>query len=182
MSFPDDTEISSGQLKRFSKSVIDPKCLLKVEATSFCLDNNLSFSSNIIISYILLFLFEKYGLHAFQNRFELESTLRFSKYWNLACLFRFATLLHCRLNLTMSIGFFELLVLFLRRDLSIICFRRFLLKWGVWFPHKGFVFWRVCLSKIETKLFSKAAWVLTSEILLKISNLNWSLSNCLKLL
>ena len=35
MSFPDDIEIFSGQLKRFSESVIDSKCLLKVEATSF---------------------------------------------------------------------------------------------------------------------------------------------------
>ena len=35
MSFPDDIEISSGQRKRFIKSVIDSKCLLKVEATSF---------------------------------------------------------------------------------------------------------------------------------------------------
>ena len=80
MSFPDDIEVSLGQLKRFNKSVIDPKCLLKVDATSFCFDDNLSFSSNIF-SCILLFLFEKYGLHAFQNGFELQSTLSFSKYW-----------------------------------------------------------------------------------------------------
>ena len=63
VSFPDDIEVSSGQLKRFNESVIDPTCSLKVEATSFCFDNNLSFSSNIIFS-ILLFLFEKYALHA----------------------------------------------------------------------------------------------------------------------
>ena len=78
MSFPDDIEVSSGQLKRFNKSVIDPKCLLKVDATSFCFDDNLSFSSNIF-SCILLFLFEKYGLHAFQNGLELQSTLSFSQ-------------------------------------------------------------------------------------------------------
>ena len=47
VSFPDDIEVSSGQLKTFNESVIDPKCLLKIEATSFCFDNNLSFSSNI---------------------------------------------------------------------------------------------------------------------------------------
>ena len=35
MSFPGDIEISSGQLKRFIESVIDSKCLLKVEAASF---------------------------------------------------------------------------------------------------------------------------------------------------
>ena len=70
VSFPDDSEVSLGQLKRFNKSVIDAKCLLKVEATSFCFNKNLSFSSNIF-SCILLFLFEKYGLHAFQNGLEL---------------------------------------------------------------------------------------------------------------
>ena len=64
MELINDVEVSSGPLKRFYKSLIDPKFLLKVEATSFCFDNNLSFSSNII-SCILLFLFEKYGLHAF---------------------------------------------------------------------------------------------------------------------
>ena len=37
MSFPDDIEVSSGQLKRFKESVIDPKCLFKIAATSFFL-------------------------------------------------------------------------------------------------------------------------------------------------
>ena len=30
VSFPDDIEVSSGQLKMFSECGIDPKCLLKV--------------------------------------------------------------------------------------------------------------------------------------------------------
>ena len=30
VSFPDDIEVSSGLLKRFDKSVVDPKCLLKI--------------------------------------------------------------------------------------------------------------------------------------------------------
>ena len=80
--FPDDIEVSSGQIKRFDESVIDPKCLLKVEATSFCFYNNLFFSSNIIFFCILLFLFEKYCLHASQIGFELQSALGFSKYCN----------------------------------------------------------------------------------------------------
>ena len=125
VSLPDDIEVSSGQLKRFNKSVIDPKCLLKVETTSFCFDNNLFFLSNIF-SCILLFLFEKYGLHAFQNGLELQSILSFSKNYSLTYLFRLATKFHCRLNFTMSFGFFDLLALFLRRDLVIICSRRFL--------------------------------------------------------
>ena len=111
MSFPDDNEVSSGQIKRFIKSVIDPRCLLKVEATSFCFDDNLAFRSNIF-SCILLFLFETYGLHAFQNGLGLQPKLSFSKYLNLTYLFRCATKFHCRLNLTMSLGFFDLFNLF----------------------------------------------------------------------
>ena len=38
MSFPDDIEISSDQLKWLDKSVADPKFLNKIEATSFCFD------------------------------------------------------------------------------------------------------------------------------------------------
>ena len=122
VSFPDDIKVSSGQLKRFNKSVIDPKCLLKVEATSFCFDNNFSFSSNIIFSCIFLFLFEKCGLHAFKNGLELQSKLSFSKYCNKDYLFRFAPRFLRRLNLTISLGFFDLFALFLRRDLIFICF------------------------------------------------------------
>ena len=70
VSLPNDIEVSSGQLKRFNESVIDPKCSMEVEATSFYFGNNLFFSSNIIFSCILIFLFEKYGLHPFQNGFE----------------------------------------------------------------------------------------------------------------
>ena len=33
---PNGIKMSSGQLKRFNEFLIDPKCLLKVEATSFC--------------------------------------------------------------------------------------------------------------------------------------------------
>ena len=144
-------------------------------------DNILSFSSNIIFSCILLFLFEKYGLHAFPNGLELQSTLSFSKCGNLAYLFRFVNRFRCHLNLTMSLGFFDLFALFLRSGLIIIFFRRFLLKWVFWFPRKFFVFLGACLCKTETKLFLKAAWVLIEDILLKTSSLNWSLSYFLKL-
>ena len=37
VSFSDDIEVSSSQLKRFNESVIDPECLLEIAATSFCL-------------------------------------------------------------------------------------------------------------------------------------------------
>ena len=100
VSFPENIEVSLSQLKRFNGSLIDLKGLLKVEVTYFCFDNNLSFSSNILFSCILLFLFENYGLHAFQNGLELQSTLSFSRCWNLACLFTFATRFRCHLNLT----------------------------------------------------------------------------------
>ena len=81
-----------------------------------------------IFLYITI-LFEKYGLYFFQNDLELQSTLSFSKYCNLDYLLRFATKFRCRLNLTMSLGFFDLFALFLRRDLVIICLQSFLLKW-----------------------------------------------------
>ena len=111
MLLPDDIEVSPSHLKRFNGSVIDPECLLKIAAISFC------FFSNIIFFCILLFLFERYGLHAFQNGLELQSALSFSKYCKLAYFFRFSNRFCCHLNLTMSLGFSELFALFL-------------LKWG----------------------------------------------------
>ena len=119
-------------------------------------DNILSFSSNIIFSCVILFLFEKYCLHAFQNGLKLKSTLRFSNYYNLAYLFRFVNRFCCHLNFKLSLGYFDLFALFLRL-----------------FLHRLFVFLGACLHKIETKLLLKAAWVLIADILLKISNLSW---------
>ena len=62
------------QLKRFDECVVDAKCLLKIETTYICFGKNLSISSNIIFSCILLFLFKKSGLHAFQNGLKLPSS------------------------------------------------------------------------------------------------------------
>ena len=61
----------------------------------------------------------------------------------------------------------------LTSDLIIICLRSFLLRCGFWSPHKR-VFLRECLPKIETKLFFIGCMGCHS-ILLKISNLIWSL-------
>ena len=58
---------------------------------------------------------------------------------------------------------------FLRRYLIIIWFWRLLLKWSFWFPLKIFVY-------LELKKKKKI-----TDIILQISNLNWSLSYCLKL-
>ena len=55
------------------------------------------------------------------------------KYYNLAYLFRFAIRLRCHINLTMSLEFFDLFELFLKRDLIITLSQRFLLKWGFLF-------------------------------------------------
>ena len=77
--FPDDIEVPSGQVKRFNESVIDPKCLLKSESTYACFDKKL-FSSNNIFSCILLFLFWKYGLHAFKNGLVLINPLINTKF------------------------------------------------------------------------------------------------------
>ena len=37
VAFLNDTEVSSGQLKRFNKSVTDTECLFKMAVTSLCL-------------------------------------------------------------------------------------------------------------------------------------------------
>ena len=103
--------------------------------------------SFLMISCMLLFFFEKYGLHAFQNGLKLQSTLSFSKYCSLAYFFRLVNRFRCHLNLTMLLGFFDM---FLRHDLIIICFRRALLKWVFWFPRKIFVFLGAWSSKTET--------------------------------
>ena len=55
----------------------------------------------------------------------------------------------------MSPGFFDLFDLFYRRNLIIICFRRFLLKRCFWFPHKIFIFLGAYLCKIEIKIIFK---------------------------
>ena len=55
VSFPNDIEVFSGQLKRFKESIVDPKCSLKIAAAYFCFDNNLSFSSNIKFLKVLEF-------------------------------------------------------------------------------------------------------------------------------
>ena len=68
-SFSDDIEVSLGQLNRFNKPVIDPKCLLKLHLS--VLMSIYHFQATFIFSCLLLFLFEKYGLHAFQNGLEL---------------------------------------------------------------------------------------------------------------
>ena len=122
VSFPDDIEVSSNQSKRFNESVNWFGMFVENCSNILLFDNILSFSSNIIFSCILQFLFEKYGLHAFQNYLELQSTLSFSKYCNLTYSFRFANRFCCHLNLTNSLGFSDLFALFLRHDLIIISF------------------------------------------------------------
>ena len=167
MSFADDIKISLGQLKKFNKSVTDQKCLLKVGTISFCLDKSLSFSSNNIFLYITIY-FEKYGLHAFQNDFELQSTLSFSKYCNLAFLFRFATKFHRHLNLTMSLGFFWLICLVFETS-GYHLLAKVLIKMGF----LKFLFsWEHVYLKCKQNYF---------QSLHGFSNLNWSLSSCLRL-
>ena len=57
VSFSDDIEVSLDQLKRFKESIIDPKCLFRIAATSFCFNNNLSFQGTLyflVYNYIYL--------------------------------------------------------------------------------------------------------------------------------
>ena len=100
VSFPNDIEVS-----------LIRNVFWKLKGHPFVLITNSSFSSNTIFSSILLFLFERCGLHAFQNGLELQPTLSLLKHCNLSRFFRFATRFCCRLNLAMSTGFFWLISL-----------------------------------------------------------------------
>ena len=146
--------------------------VLKIAATSFFYDNNLSFLSNLIFSCILLFLFEKCGLHAYNYNQHCLSQI--TAIWlihsDLPTGFVLTETQQCHQD------FFYLFALFLRRDLIIICFCRFLSKQGFQFTRQIFVFLAACLPKIELNFFSKAAWVLTGNILSQRSNLNCSQS------
>ena len=123
-SFPNDIEVSSAQLKRLDESVVDPKCLLKVSVTSFCFDKNSSFSSNIF-SCILLFLFERYGLYAFENGLELPSTLFFLKVQQFGLFIQICHRVLLWLKLENVIRIFWLVWIVFESDLIIICSRRF---------------------------------------------------------
>ena len=59
LSFPDDTEVSSDQLKRFDESVVDPKCLLKIQGTSiFFLLKFILLMQYYLFLYITIFILE----------------------------------------------------------------------------------------------------------------------------
>ena len=130
------------QPKRFNESAIDQNCLLKVEGTFFCFDNKLFFSSRLhFLVYCDNYLKSTiYMLSKMVRNYSQQ--LGFSKYYNLTFLFRFSTRFRFCLNLTMSKGFFNLLALFLRCDMMIICFRRFLLRIGFLIPSKKFCYQR----------------------------------------
>ena len=122
MSFPDDIEVSSSQLKRFNESVIDPECLLKIAATSFCLITFYPFQATLyfLVYYYFYLRSTVYMLSKMVWNYTQHYVL--SNYCNLPCLFRFAIKFRCHLNTTMSPGFFYLFALFLRRDLITIAF------------------------------------------------------------
>ena len=123
-----DIEASSSQLKRFNDSVIDPESLLKIEAT-FCLITFYPFQTTLnFLVYYYFYLRSISGSNAFQNGLELQSTLSFSKCCHSDYIFRFSNRFCCHLNLTKSLGFFDLFALILRYDQIIICFQRFVLK------------------------------------------------------
>ena len=128
VSLPDDIEVSSSQLKRFDESIIGPECLLKIAATSFFLITFYPFQATLYFLVYYYFYLRSKILFEKQNGLELQSILSFSNCCNWAYLFRFPNRFCCHLNLTMSLGFSDLFALFLRHDLIIICFRRFLLK------------------------------------------------------
>ena len=58
LSFPDDIEVLSDQLKGFGESVVDPKYLLKTEATSFYFVLFILFKQHYAFLYITIFYLE----------------------------------------------------------------------------------------------------------------------------
>ena len=56
VSFPDDIEVSPGQLKRFNESVIDPEYLLKIAAISVCLITFYPFQATYFLVYYYFYL------------------------------------------------------------------------------------------------------------------------------
>ena len=69
-------------------------------------------------------------------------------------LFNETTKFHCFLWEAISVGCFDLLVLFFNLDLSMIAFRSFLFKWGLWFPLKTLFFCGACELSALLKAFS----------------------------
>ena len=67
--FPGDIEVFSDQLKRFSESVIIQNVYWKSQRHPFVLITIYPFQARLLR--LLLFLFEKCDLHAFQNGLEL---------------------------------------------------------------------------------------------------------------
>ena len=130
---------TSGQLKIFNNSAIDPECLLKIAATSFCLITFYPFQATLYVLVYYYFIWEL-RFTCFPKWFRITINTKFLKLLQFGYLFRFCNRFFCHLNLTMSPGFSDPFALFLRYDLIIICFRRFSSKWGFWFSRKFFVF------------------------------------------
>ena len=123
------------------------------------------FKQHYIFLYITNFFYRSTVHMLSKMVWNIPSTLSFSKYYNLAYLFRFATRFRCQLNLAIIV--FETW-----SDNYLL--PKVLIKVGFSILSYFFFFLGACLSKTKTKLFSKAALVLITDILLKISNLNWS--------
>ena len=154
--------------------------------TSFCFDEYLSFSSRIVFFLnISAFIWEVQftcfpqwsGITVSQS----SSNTKFLKVLQFSLLIQICH----EILLSLKPGNVNRIFWIIWIDLETLSdyhlLLRFIFNWGFWFSCKFFIFLGVFLSKIETKLLSKTAWVLITSILLKISNLNWSLSYCLKL-
>ena len=75
VSFLDDFGVSLSQLKRFNGPVIDPECLLKIAVALKIILLFYPFQATLYV--FVYYYFHLYGLHAFQDNLELQSTLSF---------------------------------------------------------------------------------------------------------
>ena len=172
MSLAEDIKRSSVQLKRFNESLTDPKCLLKVEMTSSCFDNNLSFSCNIIFSCMLLFYLRSTVYIFFKMiwNYKQHQVSQNTAIWLILQICH-QVLLSLKLDNVARI--FGLICLVFETWSSHHLLAKVLIKMGFFDSLVKFVSsWEHVYLKCKQNYFQR---------LLGFSNLNWSLSSCLKL-
>ena len=171
MSLADDIKISLGQRKRFNKSVTDLKCLLKVETMSFCLDKSLSFSSNNIFLYITIFIWEVW-FACFSKWFWITINIKFLKVLQFGLFIQICHQVSSSLKLDNATRIFWLISLVFETS-GYHLLAKVLIKMVFFYSRIKFLFsWEHVYLKCKQNYFQR---------LHGFSNLNWSLSSCLKL-
>ena len=134
VSFAEDSKRSSGLLKRFNESVTDPKCLLNCLIVLITIYH---FHATFYFLVYCCFIWEV-QFTFFSKWFVITININFLKVLQFALFMQISTKLSLKFDNVTRI--FDLFALFLRRDLVIICLRRFLLKWIFFILLQNFCF------------------------------------------